>query len=53
MFVTALFVLYESLVFVFEQIVRNVLLAENCGSLIKETEEPEEIKSFIEENMMS
>lgn len=36
------------------QIVRNLLLAQNSGSLIKkETKEPEEIKSFIEENIMS
>lgn len=35
------------------QIVRNLLLAQTSGSFIKkETEEPEEIKSFIEGNIM-
>lgn len=35
------------------QIVRNLLLAQNSGSFIKkETEQPEQIKSFIEGNIM-
>ena len=36
------------------QIIKNLLLAQNSGSLIKkETQEPEEVKAFIEENIMS
>ena len=35
------------------QIVRNLLLAQNSGSFIKEkTQEPQEVKMFIEENIM-
>ena len=35
------------------QIVRNLLSAQNSGSFVKEeTQEPEEVKTFIEENIM-
>ena len=34
------------------QIVRNLLFAQNFGSFIKETQEPQEVKMFIEENIM-
>ena len=35
------------------QIVRNLLFAQNSGSFInKETKEPREVKSFIEDNLM-
>ena len=35
------------------QIVRNLLLAQNSGAFIKEkTQEPQEVKMFIEENIM-
>lgn len=36
-----------------DQIIRNLLLAQNSGSLIsKETKEPQEVRSFIEDNIM-
>ena len=36
------------------QIVRNLLLAQNSGSFIKEkTREPQAVKMFIEENIMA